>query len=351
MLRSLAWVFFTKYREVDASATPQSELSPRIDEFDFSALQSFLTPNEQFFVRNHFAEPRLEAQNWRLKISGDVEAPFAITQRELLQLPNKTLAATLECAGNGVGGGGVSTAEWTGIPLESVLRRARLRFGVRQIRFIGADEGVEDPKAGAVSFARSLSVEKALDPDTLLVFQVNGQPLPVAHGFPLRVIAPGLYAMNSVKWLVRIEALRETDGSYFMTQRYMATRLATVGSVQHPVERMQVKSQIARPRQGETIPRGQYTIHGAAWAGGRVAFVEVSVDGGNQWQRAILDGTPQPYCWVLWKFQWRISRPGMHTVMVRAFDEKGRFQTPARDARRVDEYELNTYHMVRCVVK
>src|SRR5439155_22315555 len=138
----------------------------------------------------------------------------------LLREASRTLTVTLECAGNAVGGGAVGTARWTGVPLERLLRRAGLSSRVKHVRLVGADRGVEDPGRAPVFYMRSLPAEKALHPDTLLAYQMNGGPLPVEHGFPLRAVVPGWYAMDSVKWLVHIRALDHEDRSIFMTERY-----------------------------------------------------------------------------------------------------------------------------------
>src|SRR5207249_1230031 len=151
----------------------------------------------------------------------------------------------LECAGNAVGSGGVSTATWKGVSLGTLLEEAGIGPGVRYIQLVGADRGTEHSSHAPISFARSIPLAKAMHPDTLLALRMNGATLPVEHGYPLRAIVPGWYGMDSVKWLVHIEALDHEDESFFMTQRYMAVRLQTVGSQQDPLTRMRVKSQIA----------------------------------------------------------------------------------------------------------
>jgi DMSO/TMAO reductase YedYZ molybdopterin-dependent catalytic subunit len=326
--------------------------NPQIEEFDFSSLRTSLTPNEDFFIRNHFGVPRLSRRNWRIHVTGRVGTPLEIDYASLLRLPSSTVAATLECAGNGVGAGGVSTAAWTGVALEKLLRQAGLRSGVKQIRLVGADSGIENSTQAPNSFIRSIPLEKAMHPDTLVAYQMNGAALPAEHGYPARVIVPGWYAMDSVKWLLRIEALDQEDMSYFMTRQYRATRLQTFGSDQYPTTRMRVKSQIARPRQGETLSPGSYTIRGAAWAGENgVDRVEISINGGTDWTPAGMEKNRRPYSWVLWEYHWVAERPGEYTVMVRATDGQGNIQPSSRDPLRMDRYELNWYHSVRCVVQ
>ena len=319
---------------------------PRIEEFDFATLRNSITAEEDFYIRDHFPEPRIASRSWRLGIGGHVRSPLEVTYAELLRGPARNMVVTLECAGNAVGAGGVSTAEWTGIPLGKLLERAGLLPEVKQIRLIGADGNEAQG-----FFSRSIPLEKAQHPDTLLAFQMNGVQLPAEHGYPLRAIVPGWYAMDSVKWLVRIEALDQEDASPFMTQEYVAVRLQAVGSKRTPVTRMQVKSQIAWPPDGAVLGSGWYTIRGAAWAGeNKVALVEVSTNGGQDWAAASLEKSPTPYAWVLWNYPWDAQKPGEYRISVRATDDKGNTQPVSRDPLRVDAYELNWRQSVRCTV-
>jgi DMSO/TMAO reductase YedYZ molybdopterin-dependent catalytic subunit len=259
---------------------------------------------------------------------------------------------TLECAGNGVGSGGVSTATWTGIPLATLLEQAGLSRAVRYIRLVGADRGVEAPSRVLLAFARSVPLEKALHPDTLVAFQMNGSDLSPEHGYPLRAIVPGWYGMDSIKWLTRVEALDHSDTSLFMTQRYVAVRLQAVGSDQRPITRMRVKSLITEPREGQFLTKTPHRIRGAAWAGeNRVARVEVSTDGGQEWALAKLDKDIRAYCWVLWTYPWEPRDSGAYTIVARATDDHGNTQPASRDALRIDSYEMSWYHAVRCEVR
>ncbi len=182
-------------------------------EMPFSSLREFITPNEQFYVRGHFPIPEINVQNWRLKVEGAVASPFELTYDELRQMPSQTMTATMECAGNGrsflqpkVKGvawdlGAVGNAEWTGLLLGDVLRRAGVRSDAREVVLEGGDKGAipEPPRPpGEIHYARSLPIAKASD-DVLLAFEMNGQPLPASHGFPLRAVVPGWFGMASVK--------------------------------------------------------------------------------------------------------------------------------------------------------
>jgi DMSO/TMAO reductase YedYZ molybdopterin-dependent catalytic subunit len=308
-----------------------------------------LTSNDLFFVRNHFAVPQFALPSWKLRVSGRVRFPLEITYDDILRKPSRTLKVTLECAGNGVGSGGVSTATWTGVPFRTILAQAGMNSGVRQVRFVGADQGEENSANPSVNFARSIPLQKALHPDTLLAYRMNGAPLPPEHGYPLRAIIPGWYGMDCVKWLTGIEVLDHADRTYFMTERYIATRLDAVGSDQRPLTRVLVKSLITKPREGEILKVGLNSVEGAAWAGERgVAGVEVSTSGGKNWTAATLNWQSQPYSWVFWTYSWEIGAPGVYTVMARATDDEGNVQPSSRDPLRIDSYELNSYHSVRC---
>jgi DMSO/TMAO reductase YedYZ molybdopterin-dependent catalytic subunit len=184
-------------------------------EMPFSALDQFITPIKSFYVRTHFPIPAIDRDKWWLHVEGEVEKPFAINYEELLELEPLTIPATLECAGNnrnflepkakGVqwGLGAVGTANWTGVPLSILLDRAGVKTGACEVILEGADGGlIENPKAppGELKFARSVPLVKAHG-DVLLAYKMNDVDLPPQHGFPLRAIVPGWYAMASIKWL------------------------------------------------------------------------------------------------------------------------------------------------------
>jgi DMSO/TMAO reductase YedYZ molybdopterin-dependent catalytic subunit len=326
------------------------EREPENLEFPFSSLRSFITPNEQFFVRSHFAVPNVDVQSWRLKIEGQVDHPSDIRFDDLLSLSSRTVIAALECAGNGriflspkVAGvpwelGAVGNAEWTGVPLAAVLERAGVQASAVEVVLAGADEGEikkEPQSPGKIHYARGLPMEKALQPDVLLAYRMNGMPLPVAHGFPVRAIVPGWYGMASVKWLARIVVTGRTFRGYFQTLDYTYWHRREGLPIQLlPVGEVEVKAQIARPALHEIIPaNSMYRMHGAAWAGeSTVTKVEVSTDGGRAWETGHLL-EPSTRCgWRLWEFQWHTpSRVGRHTVMARATDARGHVQPIQRD--------------------
>ncbi|HUS08368.1 MAG TPA: molybdopterin-dependent oxidoreductase, partial [Bryobacteraceae bacterium] len=173
-------------------------------------------PNTSFYVRNHFQIPKLDPAVWRLNVGGLVDRPLSLSLRDLANMPSHTQVVTLECAGNGrsqldpkVNGeqwnfGAVSTAEWTGVPLLEVLDRAGVKSGAQEVLFRGIDSGTVDGLSEPIHFERSLRLDQVRECDVLLAYAMNGEPLPVQHGYPLRVIVPGWYAVASVKWLAGI---------------------------------------------------------------------------------------------------------------------------------------------------
>lgn len=329
------------------------ERNPENLEFPFSALNSFITSNEQFFVRSHFVVPKLECDSWRLAIEGRVKEPCEIGYEELLRLPSRTVTMTLECAGNSrtflspkVGGlqwelGAVSNAEWTGVPLAAVLKRAGVKAGATEVVLEGADNGAitkEPVSPGKIHYARSLPLAKALMPEVILAYSMNGEPLSHSHGFPLRAVVPGWYGMASVKWLTRIVVTETTFRGYFQTSDYTFWEQRDELPVQLlPVTEVEVKAEIARPALHEIIPADTiYRIYGAAWTGeSEVSKVEISTDGGNRWEQAQLLGESVPYAWRFWEFYWRTpGQAGVRTLMARATDARGNVQPMQRDAHR-----------------
>jgi DMSO/TMAO reductase YedYZ molybdopterin-dependent catalytic subunit len=335
-------------------------------EFPFPTLDSFITPKDRFYVRNHFAAPKLEAATWRLKVEGAVTRPLELGYEELRKLPVRTLTATLECAGNsrvflvpkakGVPWelGAVSNATWTGIPLAALLERAGLRDQAVEVILEGADTGEisEEPKSpGKIHFARSLPLAKARQESVLLAYLMNGTDLPAAHGFPLRAVVAGWYGMASIKWLTRIVVTQRPFQGYFQTFDYTIFERHAGLPVMVPVTEMEVKAEIARPVQDEVIAaRTAYRIHGAAWTGeSEVSKVEVSTDGGKTWTEARLLDRAIRYAWRLWEYEWQTpARPGLYAILARATDRRGRVQPLERD---LDRRNYLVSHVLPTIVE
>ncbi len=305
---------------------------------------SYLTPNHRFFVRSHFGPPPSELiseTNWKLHVGGLVERPHEFTLKDLKQFESVTIAAVVQCSGNGrafhrpkVPGvqwewGAVGNAQWTGARLRDVLAKAGVRPEAHHVQFQGADRPVV---ASVPLFTRSIPLGKALHPDTILAYEMNGRPLLLLHGAPLRVITPGWMADSCIKWLTEITVqAEEAEGYYMQTAYRVPTKSVEPGTTSSvpstPVEAMVVKSLIAAPQEGETVKSGPVTIQGVAWSGeARVVKVDVSFDEGKSWEPARLGGDDHPYAWRQWQFLWKAKSPGTFTIVCRATDARGDVQ-------------------------
>jgi DMSO/TMAO reductase YedYZ molybdopterin-dependent catalytic subunit len=318
-------------------------------EMPFETLNGFTTPNELFYVRCHFPIPEIATSDWRLRIEGEVETPVEFDYEELLRMESRTLAATLECAGNnriflepkvkGVqwGLGAVGNASWTGVPLSAVLDRAKPKSGALEVILEGADGGeiANPPKPdGKIRYARSLPLDKALR-DALLAHTMNGEKLSASHGFPLRAIVPGWYAMASVKWLRRIIVTDKPFAGYYQSIDYTYWNRTAGLPTLAPLAEQQIKAEIAQPENGEAVAANTTVkIHGAAWScDADITKVEVSVDSGASWHSAKLVGDSVKNAWRLWEYDWSTpAAPGKQTLMARATDSRGRVQPFERDA-------------------
>ena len=334
------------------------ERVPENLESDFSALDSFITPNDKFFVRSHFAVPRLNPKIWRLKVEGAIKQPIELTYEDILGMTAETKPVTLECAGNGrvmlspkVDGvqwqlGAVGNAEWTGVPLSAVLSRAGIHEKAVDVVLEGTDAGdVSKPSRPAkpFHFARSVPLDIARNGGILLAYKMNGQPLPESHGFPLRAIVPGWYGMASVKWLSHIVITERPYQGFFQTVDYAYWQHREGSPVRVPITSMEVKAQIARPTFAEVIPKSsQYRVFGAAWAGSaNIAKVQVSTNGGKQFADAKLLGEPVKNSWRLWEFAWTTpATPSKRVLLAKATDTNGVSQPMDRDKDR-ENYMIN----------
>jgi DMSO/TMAO reductase YedYZ molybdopterin-dependent catalytic subunit len=343
------------------------EQAPMNLELPFPTLTERVVPTNRFYVRSHFPIPAVEAASWRLSIEGEVKKALTISYDELRALPAKTVMATLECAGNGrarlapkVKGllweqGAVGNATWTGVPLSVLLERAGVPAEALDVIFEGADQGTvsDEPKApGTIHYARSLPLTKARQPEVLVAYLMNGQPLTPEHGFPVRLLVPGWYGMASVKWLSKITVSAAPYAGYWQTLEYAYWQRTHGLPTLTPVAEMQVKAEIARPALYETVPASQpYRVFGAAWAGeSEVSRVEVSTDGGQTWQPAQLLDEAVPFAWRLWEFSWTPpATPGRYTLQARATDHAGHTQPTTHDPDRRN-YMINKIAAVEVLV-
>jgi DMSO/TMAO reductase YedYZ molybdopterin-dependent catalytic subunit/glyoxylase-like metal-dependent hydrolase (beta-lactamase superfamily II) len=318
-------------------------------------------PNARFYVRNHFGTPALDTATWRLAIAGLVERPLRLSLRDLQNMRSHTLVVTLECAGNGrsmfqppVEGepwnlGAVSTAEWTGVPLADVLDRAGPAPGACEVIFRGADAGSPgspERSPEPVRFERSLPIGDARGPGALLAYAMNGEPLPIEHGYPLRLIVPGWYAVASVKWLTGIEVTGSPFQGYFQTSRYVYEWDRDGTTVREPVRLQQVRSIITEPAGAAEIAAGELVIRGVAWSGAApIAGVDIRI-GDRPWQPARLVGDRQRHRWQWWELLTHLDEPGPATIRARATDLAGHTQ-PAQPHWNRLGYGANAIHTVQ----
>lgn len=329
----------------ESSSLIQVSADPLCKESSLSSLNTWITPTERYFVRNHFSDvPHLDRSIWHLVINGEVSRPLHLSFADILAMPSTEVVVTMECAGNSRSyvtppaeglafrHGAVSTARWKGVSLRTVLEQAGVKESAVEVMFEGADAGSEEEDGVAfdLNYRRSLPLEKAWHPDTLLAYEMNGQALTADHGFPLRLVVPRWYGMASVKWLTRINVLDHPFDGFFQKRRYVMINQGPENSLERvPVTALQVKSLITSPRHGEVIQPGACPIRGFAWSGaGEIKRVEVSTDGGISWQEATLLGESDPNAWRQWEFLWQTSSPGHFIFMVRTTDASGNTQPP-----------------------
>jgi DMSO/TMAO reductase YedYZ molybdopterin-dependent catalytic subunit len=293
-------------------------------------VDSWITPNDKFFSIAHYNRPEIDAETWQLEVTGLVKKPLTLTLDQLKARKKQEVTYTLECSGNhGLPffWGGIGNARWAGASLADLLKEAGVQESGSEVVFYGADEGEQTVREITMtqSFARSLSIQDAMNPNNLLCYEMNGKPLPQPNGFPLRLIAPGWYGIANVKWLKRIE-LRDTR---FMGH-FMARDYVTIRKEEHNAEEVWTESSVGRALLKSAPVRvvrqnGKLTIQGAAW-GAPIRQVEVKSDNGN-WQRAKLDLSQRgDFAWKFWTLDWPNPSPGEHTITSRATDRAGNVQ-------------------------
>ncbi len=325
-----------------AQAEPQAPTSPPVSglqrivrnqtplllESPVDQQTELVTPNDLHFVRQHFDIPTLDAASWQLSVEAMVNDPVTLSLDQLQSLPSRSLTAFIECSGNSRGqftprttgtqwgNGAISVATWTGVSLGTLLDMAGLPPDATSIVGEGADSG---------RVYRAIPLEKALDPDTLVAYAQNGQPLTQQNGFPVRLVVPGWGGINSIKWLAR---LRAVDASFqgFYNDRYYVYE--TPGLSKRPVQAMGVKSFITTPAIDAQVPvSAPLTVRGFAYSGlAQVNKVDVSVDDGATWQLARLVEPNMRWAWVRWEYTWDSPSAGPAILKSRATDQAGNVQ-------------------------
>jgi len=345
--------------------TPEElQLAVRNHSMPLEALRYAVTPVGLHYLLIHFDIPMVDASNFELAVGGHVRKPLRLTLDRIQSRPATTLAVTLECAGNGRArlmprplsqpwlGEAVGTAEWTGTSLAAVLDEAGLVDGAAEVVFTGLDRGIQ----GGVDqfYERSLPLAEAMREEVLLVYAINGQPLPPQHGFPLRLIVPGWYGMTHVKWLRSITVIdREFAGFQQASAYHYRT---TEGDPGVPVTRMLPRALMLPPGVPDFMSRTRFVdpstvvIEGRAWSGcAPITSVDFSSDGGESWVAAALEDSVSPYAWRRWSIQWDARRMGDFELCARASDAAGNVQ-PLGASWNLEGVQNNSVQRVRVVV-
>jgi len=307
-----------------------------------------ITPAARHYVRDHFAIP---APPERLVIDGAVRTPLQLDPGDLRSLPRRSLVVTLECAGNGrafldppAAGeqwrtGAVSTAEWTGARLRTVLEMAGPLASAVEVVCVGADAGATADPGGRIAYERSLPIADAMREDVLLAYAMNGEDLLCEHGVPLCLVVPGWYGMASVKWLARLRLVDRRFEGFFQSRRYV------VG--ERPLREMAPRAVIAWPREDERLPARPFVARGYAWSGrGDLARVALSADGGRSWEDASLDDALSRYAWREWHAAVAPRASGQLVLVARTVTTDGGVQ-PLEEVRNDLGYANNAARPVR----
>ncbi len=289
----------------------------------FSGLPPAVTPADRFYiVSKNLLDPDPSAKSWRLRIDGLVAQPRTLRYNDILALPSVTQNRTLECVSNDVGGDLISNGVWTAVRLADLLQQVQVKPGAAAIKFTSADD-----------YTASMSLAQALDPSTLLAYQLDGAALPHKHGYPLRVLAAGTYGMKNPKWLTRIELVPAEVPGFWQQQGWDEQGI------------IQTMAQINTPGDGAKLGAGTVQLGGIAFAGARgIARVEVSSDGGASWSEAQLLPSLGANTWTFWQYAWQPAASGAFTLSVRATDGSGTVQP----ARRTDPFPAGAtgYHQI-----
>jgi len=314
------------------------------------ARESYITPADLFFVRNHGSVPIIDPASYRLSVTGLAHRQLSLSLAEIHdEFPKTTVVSALQCAGNRrkelmkvaeIQGEipwdteAIGNAIWGGVSLRLILRVAGIAQEAEHIAFAGLDQ--VNAGGETIGFGGSIPKDKAMSPEVILAYEINGRPLPAVHGYPLRVVVPGYIGARSVKWLGSINIQRTPSDNYFQSRAYRLYSPWVSSEDAHlhtgwMLGEQRLSSCICRPCDGDAIPSGLTVIEGyATAAGGReVQRVEVSADQGRTWVIATILKYRRPWGWCFWDARLNL-RPGAHELVVRAWDSAG--ETQPRDA-------------------
>lgn len=300
---------------------------------DTRQVATFFTPIDDFYIVQHYNQPPIAEADYRLRITGMVDEPFELDLAELKGRRKVEIDAGFECGGNNPGlfHGLIGNARWGGVRLRDLLREARLQDGGIEVVFYGADRGTENirDRDTEQSFGRSMHFEDALRPEVIVAYEMNGAPLNLYHGAPVRLVVPGWYGVANVKWLDQIHVQDRRFMGRFMARDYVTLSRRDIGGVERWEERsvtkMQLKSSIIRVTRAD----GRHKITGFVLNDGTpLASVEVKIDDGP-WERADIDPNASRYSWKLFTVEWNDATPGEHTLVSRVTDINGQVQATA----------------------
>jgi sulfane dehydrogenase subunit SoxC len=349
---------------VEGITQEELQLAARNHGLPLELLREPVTPIGSHYLLIHFDIPAVDVATWRLEIRGEVDRPLSLSFDEITARPSRTLAVTLECAGNGRAlleprpvsqpwlREAVGTAEWTGTPLAPLLAEAGVRAGAVDVVFTGLDRGIQ----GEVEqlYQRSLPIAEAKRDEMLLAWEINGRPLPPQHGYPLRLIVPGWYGMTHVKWLQSIEVVSEPFVGWQQAVSYHVRESEDEQGI--PVTRIRPRALMVPPGFPDFMTRVRYVdagpvrLVGRAWSGlAPIAQVEVSADGGSTWSPARLDDPLSEFAWCGWSFEWQ-AEPGEVELCCRATDAAGNTQ-PDESEWNYEGFCNNAVQRVRAVVR
>ena len=292
-----------------------------------SALKEFVTPVAKVHVLAHLGVARVDPQQWRLSIDGTVEQPFELDLDELLRLPARELSAVFECYGNplepDVAARSVANVVWRGVPLSKLLARAGVRAEARFVWLEGLDRGTF---AGTYCerYVKDIPVARALRDDVLVVHAMNGEPLTPEHGAPARVVVPGYFGTNCVKWLFRVTLATARPEGLFTTRLY--NRHVEGREHAEPAQELDVNAVIVRPGDQDRIAPGRHLVSGWAWSASEITRVEVSTDHGTSWHASHVVARGSTPTWQRFGFEWDAATPGLYEIRARATDSRGRVQ-------------------------
>ena len=322
----------------NSSLVPLS-FAPTVSEAPLHTLYNNGKNNDNFFIRNHFEIPDIDIADWKLTVTGEVPNPISFSYQDLTSLSAVTIQSTLECAGNSRAtvnppcegllwnNGGVGSAAWTGIPVDTILSMTGVNPNAKEVLFLGCDNGSENSES-IEDYGMSIPLPKSRDKHTILAYKMNDDTLPNNHGYPLRLIVPGWYGMASVKWVKEIRVVNEPYKGFHQSKYYVFVKPGAADNA--PLARvstMKVKSLITSLRRGQALEIGEHIIQGIAWSGaGNVEKVEISTDNGRNWEIAALDPPLSRYSTQTWRYYWSATQSGCYLVSCRATDMQGNIQ-------------------------